>query len=616
MDRWRSRNHPDSNVYFGVPPVRSASAPQAGTGRDVPCGLRPEKPREDPRPPFARESRARPLSASGCVWLLENACIEDRRIVLFAREKRAEQLPKKLLGCGEFGSYEWNAIETHHPASRFLYPRNRTEAHALLMIPGLLNQVSMYNPFHLLHSTVPVAWQLHHPDYGLCIPRNALDVRFAFTTAFEARRQAHFWKVFTSNDMPPDIASMDGNNIKIPAKWRFWWGPFCEMPPMPLGADKEPRCYDRIIFGRELFRTGLGGFVTSRVVSFYHQYLGAVFAKQGASQVPGAYSSVPFGGEFYMMHHMQPDPSQRADAAGLQGIGMGSSFDVNYFSEEGFQLLTRAPVLVPLDKKEIEENMLLEDDGEKEVRFFQSEPARAKQGTVKRIHVLWVQRPKRASRWIANMDEVASWIAGWQHPTAPEVQVVVLVAHFERLHPAAQFHLARQADVLVGVTGAAMAWSTFMHAGATVLDLFPPASKFCTEGWGANVVSHFGGLARLSMLQHTCMEHPVELRGSEKPTTEQEARYLAHKEVKEKHGGFWHGQNIRIDMPKFRRVFLEAVDKVLPEQFHDFLSGKELQLVDDSSQAAFDEEALLRSLGVVVESSGGSSGSRMKDPAV
>eukprot|EP00439_Symbiodinium_sp_Y106_P076915 s168_g15.t7 len=604
MDRWRSRNHPDSNVYFGVPPVRSASAPQAGTGRDVPCGLRPEKPREDPRPPFARESRARPLSASGCVWLLENACIEDRRIVLFAREKRAEQLPKKLLGCGEFGSYEWNAIETHHPASRFLYPRNRTEAHALLMIPGLLNQVSMYNPFHLpgssdlrkLHSTVPVAWQLHHPDYGLCIPRNALDVRFAFTTAFEARRQAHFWKVFTSNDMPPDIALTDP-----------------EMPPMPLGADKEPRCYDRIIFGRELFRTGLGGFVTSRVVSFYHQYLGAVFAKQGASQVPGAYSSVPFGGEFYMMHHMQPDPSQRADAAGLQGIGMGSSFDVNYFSEEGFQLLTRAPVLVPLDKKEIEENMLLEDDGEKEVRFFQSEPARAKQGTVKRIHVLWVDD------WCQSLD--------CQHGRGGFLDCRMAApdcAGGPGGGPRGAFRAAAPRRTIpprpAGGCAGGCDWGRdgleYIHAcrGNGVGPL-PAGVEVLHRRLGCEC-GHFGGLARLSMLQHTCMEHPVELRGSEKPTTEQEARYLAHKEVKEKHGGFWHGQNIRIDMPKFRRVFLEAVDKVLPEQFHDFLSGKELQLVDDSSQAAFDEEALLRSLGVVVESSGGSSGSRMKDPAV
>ncbi|CAE7705709.1 unnamed protein product, partial [Symbiodinium microadriaticum] len=152
----------------------------------------------------------------------------------------------------------------------------------------------------------------------------------------------------------------------------------------------------------------LGGFVTSRVVSFYHQYLGAVFAKQG----------VPFGGEFYMMHHMQP---------------------------EGFQLLTRAPVLVPLDKKEIEENLLLEDEGEKEV-----------------------QRPKRQglrSRGGSGGDGDGERISGYG---VADNEVVVLVAHFERLHPAAQFHLARQADVLVGVTGAAMAWSTFMHAGATV----------------------------------------------------------------------------------------------------------------------------------------------------
>ena len=34
--------------------------------------------------------------------------------------------------------------------------------------------MSGYNPFAKtlrLHSTIPVAWQLHHPDYGLCIPR-------------------------------------------------------------------------------------------------------------------------------------------------------------------------------------------------------------------------------------------------------------------------------------------------------------------------------------------------------------------------------------------------------------------------------------------------------------
>ena len=44
------------------------------------------------------------------------------------------------------------------------------------------------------------------------------------------------------------------------------------------GADKATKCYPRVIFGRELLRTGLGGFVTPRVVNFYHQYLAAVFA--------------------------------------------------------------------------------------------------------------------------------------------------------------------------------------------------------------------------------------------------------------------------------------------------------------------------------------------------
>lgn len=50
-------------------------------------------------------------------------------------------------------------------------------------------------------------------------------------------------------------------------------------PDLPsTGADKATKCYPRVIFGRELLRTGLGGFVTPRVVNFYHQYLLKVFA--------------------------------------------------------------------------------------------------------------------------------------------------------------------------------------------------------------------------------------------------------------------------------------------------------------------------------------------------
>ena len=53
----------------------------------------------------------------------------------------------------------------------------------------------------------------------------------------------------------------------------WYWG-----SPNRTGADKATKCYPRVIFGRELLRTGLGGFVTPRVVNFYHQYLAKVFA--------------------------------------------------------------------------------------------------------------------------------------------------------------------------------------------------------------------------------------------------------------------------------------------------------------------------------------------------
>ena len=69
---------------------------------DEPCGLRPsEVPQERRR--LRATSTARPLSPSGCVWLLENACIEDRKLVLFGRGSAAKQLPKKLLACGSLG---------------------------------------------------------------------------------------------------------------------------------------------------------------------------------------------------------------------------------------------------------------------------------------------------------------------------------------------------------------------------------------------------------------------------------------------------------------------------------------------------------------------------------
>jgi len=90
---------------------------------------------------------------------------------------------------------------------------------------------------------------------------------------------------------------------------------------------------------------------------------------------------------------------------------------------------------------------------------------------------------------------------------------------------------------------------------------FPPNSNFCTEGWGRNPVSHYGGLARLSGVQHACMIHPAELQGPivDGVDTEHQARV----EVRERLGGFWHGQNVRLTMPKVQRFIHEAVEHVL-----------------------------------------------------
>ncbi|CAJ1360552.1 unnamed protein product [Effrenium voratum] len=550
--RWRSRSHPNSNVFFAVPPSRSAGAPQGSGEADEPCGLEAVTEVQTPA-----ESRARQLSPSGCVWMLENACIEDRKIILFGKSKA--KLPRKLLGCGEFGNFEFNAVERRHPASRSLHPRNSSEVQTLLIVPALISGTSLHNPFHVLHSTIPVAWQLHHPDYGLCIPRSEIDIRLAFLNAFHARRQVHFWRVFSSASDKLDsqggagAVAVGAQQTVIPAQWRFWWGPLSEMPPLPLGADDETKCYARVIFGRELLRTGLGGFVTPRVVAFYHHYLASVFAQ---SKGPAHEAGYAFDAELKMYRAMRTSAAKRYDAASLSEMGPGSRMDMNYFTPDGMKYLMLPPRQLPREKDEEQKAIL---DTEAEVRLVHSADAFE---AAQRIHILWVQRPRRAGRWISNMDEISSWLEGWQHHL--NLKLIALVAHFERLHPAVQWHLARQADILVGVSGAAMAWGTFMHRDAVILDLFPPGSKFCTEGWGGNTISHYGGFARLSGMQYTCMEHPAALQGSETPTSHQEHLYLADKEVKEKLGGYWHNQNVLVDMPKFQRYFLEAVEKVLP----------------------------------------------------
>jgi len=63
------------------------------------------------------------------------------------------------------------------------------------------------------------------------------------------------------------------------------------------------------------------------------------------------------------------------------------------------------------------------------------------------------------------------------------------------------------------------------------------------------------------------MVHPAELQGP--VMGEGDAEHQARREVREKLGGFWHGQNVRIDLPKFKRIFAEGAERVLEALIHD-----------------------------------------------
>ena len=44
-----------------------------------------------------------------------------------------------------------------------------------------------------------------------------------------------------------------------------------------------------------------------------------------------------------------------------------------------------------------------------QVRLIYSSSSEAHRG---HVNILWVQRPRRASRWISNMEEVLTWLQG------------------------------------------------------------------------------------------------------------------------------------------------------------------------------------------------------------
>jgi len=436
----------------------------------------------------------------------------------------------------------------------------------LVIVPGLMSGVSQHNPFHIMHSTIPLTWQLHHPSYGLCVPRHRLEIRMAGISNFHGKRHAHFWKVFTR---PKRVDAQTKEQwFSVASQWRFWWGPLADHPPLPLGSDPAPRCYRRVIFGRELLRTGIGGFVTPRVYDFYRRYIDHALALAEENsrklQTVGTLHHTHDNAVEWEIFRLMAPGTPRTAGDGLFLGDLRRPFAAPFYSQDqsGIQKLKELPFRnilasdLPLPQRDDQPPRGPDDIVQTSLTVSREDFSEGKQ---RWLNVLLVQRPKRSLRWIVNLPEVLQWVKDFSHP---RVRLAVLVTDFELVHPIAQWQLAAQAHMLVGVTGAAVAWAGFLPKGGAILDLFPPDSNFCTEGWGNNHVSHYGGLARLAGVHHTCMVHPAELQGK----FVEGAGDMAHqcrKEVREVLGGFWHGQNVRLDMGKFAMYFREAVDKVL-----------------------------------------------------
>eukprot|EP00746_Dinoflagellata_sp_MGD_P047029 gnl/MRDRNA2_/MRDRNA2_215948_c0_seq1.p1 gnl/MRDRNA2_/MRDRNA2_215948_c0~~gnl/MRDRNA2_/MRDRNA2_215948_c0_seq1.p1 ORF type:complete len:308 (-),score=49.66 gnl/MRDRNA2_/MRDRNA2_215948_c0_seq1:386-1255(-) len=246
--------------------------------------------------------------------------------------------------------------------------------------------------------------------------------------------------------------------------------------------------------------------------------------------------------------HMHPaTPNARHDLMALWQYG--SLYNASFFVAEGAAKLLRSPLqVVGEEQKKMEGHGMLRHS----LRPMTD-------SETKTLNVLFIQRRKENQRWIANFDDAVDWILKWQHQHG-KVRVALLVVAMERLHPITQWLLAEQTQIMVGVTGAALAWAAFMAPGSVVLDNFPPNSNFCTEGW-SNPVSHYGGLSRLAGIHHACLVHPAELQGP--PLGDGDNEHLSLLEVQQRLGGLWHGQNIRLDMPKFQKYFEEAVHRSL-----------------------------------------------------
>ncbi|CAD7962085.1 unnamed protein product [Amoebophrya sp. A120] len=668
-----------------------------------------------------KKSKLSFLSSTKCATLVENACIHGNQLHLFGLTGEEKRDFTALRTCGEFGNYWFTNLVFDgdiDPGTRRLSTQkkqafqsamcNNATSHytdTLYVVTAMMAGVSEGNPYHLLHLTAPAFYQLQAEEYGICADPFKVDIRFEFPNQKQEEKMNHFWRVLTGqykksekhNNLPymrlPDQTQVDilemiqGNSQAFDQGGivKFWWSLLSYNPPIPLGQDLKPRCYERIVFGREPLRTGIGGFVTSRIFNFMltrvHEEFSSSTGTSNVGQLQEHQKSTSAEvGPIPHLPHKNPDcpatlrnldTEEEVKAYCYENVHrnlfMNSNPGKNRFTSAS-KLKTMSNSLVRCCSVEwdyyrrmlwskVDEDIIvggsttaeLPGDHHIEVTstgaevtndmqhailayqhrygsistktagavassssniransknphdcdFFRDHTClhefprtslplkdipgagapRTKanddeghqQEEVEEVSTLYrfensthpvetnlviVQRQKKAKRTFENLSELLAFLSSVG-------KVAVLVVYLEQITPTTQYFLARQADIWMGATGAANAWAVFMKPGSILLDTFPPLNGFCDRGWNMNPVTHFGGLTRLNgKVHHNCEVH--------KSNNGESRWYMIKQYIAEYGGGFWHSQNIFLDMRKFAKLWEEAQrvlnDEILPPQ--------------------------------------------------
>ncbi|CAD7961107.1 unnamed protein product [Amoebophrya sp. A25] len=496
-----------------------------------------------------------------------------------------------LRTCGEFGNYFFTNIRHGNLARDFPRMCGNSSAHftdTLYVATAMLAGVSEGNPYHLLHLTAPAYWQLQNEAYGVCADPWSVDVRFEFPNRKQEEKMNHFWRIITGQykDKPSSGEKKSEQVLDQGRLMKFWWSGLTYNPPLPLGQDLKPRCYKRIIFGREAIRTGLGGFVTPRVFNFMLQRVHSQFSEAN-SLVPGhgqslnpdqkcdcsradletfrttKCCSIDWDYSRRFLYYQTDDDNPKTHSLGYQ-VDL-QEHDCDFFSDpsclHGYPRSRAAAHLLSADGAEEKSTLVAVDySADREVYVRNTETSQlvfvnnidnaAERTGMRTFKMVLVQRKPRARRMIENVDSVLDFLS--QHAKERDYKLAVLVLYLEEITPTTQYFVAKQADVWMGSTGAANAWLVFMRSGAVVLDLFPPLNGFCDRGWNQNPVTHFGGLSRLhGSVNHNCEVHRG--NGGEK-------RWYMIKQFIAENGGFWHNQNIFIDLEKFSPIWDRTIE--------------------------------------------------------